>query len=100
MKCCKTAREHKYQGVRPPHCDGGKGCDTCREIFQDVCLHPVDFLQLEEGVQFTLVCTRCRADVTEHLSNFFTMQKLLELDRRVKTLEDELGAREPNYFGD
>ena len=30
LKDCGNS--HTYKGIRPPKCNGGQGCDNCREI--------------------------------------------------------------------
>ena len=29
MKNCSPARVARYKGIRPPACNGGRGCDPC-----------------------------------------------------------------------
>jgi hypothetical protein len=33
LKDCGNSK--KYRGLRPPRCNGGKGCDVCRKIFDE-----------------------------------------------------------------
>lgn len=33
MEACKQWK--RYKGVHPPRCDGGRGCDRCRAIYQN-----------------------------------------------------------------
>lgn len=32
MKTCRNAK--KYKGVRPPRCNNGNPCQTCRRIYK------------------------------------------------------------------
>jgi hypothetical protein len=33
LKDCGNSK--KYRGLRPPRCNGGKGCDACRKVFDE-----------------------------------------------------------------
>ena len=81
MKRCRNAK--KYKGLKPPRCDGYRGCDACREIFQKVCPHPAEALkvQLEDRKIF---CTQCEKEITGEVDLSFVLERLIQVAQQVQ----------------
>jgi hypothetical protein len=90
MKKCKNAKD--YNGIYPPKCDGGKGCDTCREIFQSRCHHPVDYLEGGQSLGDPIKCGRCGCVI--EVNDRLIMAKLVELVRYLDNLRDDVRSLE------
>jgi len=90
MKECKNAKH--YKGICPPKCDGGKGCDACRAIFQSLCHHPVDYLVVGKSVGEPIKCGRC--GLVMEATNELILNKLTELAQIVDYLSEDLQSLE------